>query len=70
MKAENKKILESLAKTCHNSGILPIFLGILIIFIGTVNMSSYVIAVGLFIFIVGYSYLKISQKLKKIISSE
>ena len=68
MNDNNIKELKNLSKACHNSGILPIFLGILIIFIGGVNRSTYTIAVGLMVFIVGYAFVKIAAKINKNIS--
>jgi len=70
MKDENKKALENLSKTAHWSGILPIFLGILIGFIGVIQGDVTDIVIGLFVLIVGYSYVKIAQKLNNILSSE
>ena len=63
MTDENKKALENLSKTCKRSGILPIFLGILVMFIALINQDTPTGAVGLFVFIVGYSYIKISKKI-------
>ena len=63
MTDENIKALENLSKTCKRSGILPIWLGILVMFIGLINQDTQIGSVGLFIFIVGYSYIKISAKI-------
>lgn len=65
MKDKNLKDLQNLSKVCHRSGILPIFLGVLVVFIGVVNMNPYTLAVGLLIFILGYSYVKIADKINK-----
>jgi len=65
MTDKGTKELQNLATVCRRSGILPIFLGILIMFIGGVNFAAYTFAVGLLIFIVGYSYVKIAQKIEK-----
>ena len=40
MKEENTKTLESLAKTSYRSGILPIFLGLLIGFVGVISFEE------------------------------
>ena len=61
----NVKNLQNLSKVCHRSGILPIFLGILVMFIGGINFSAYTLAVGLLIFIVGYAFVKIADKINK-----
>lgn len=62
------KDLENLSKVCHRSGILPIFLGVLVMFVGAVNIDPYTLAVGLLIFAVGYAFVKIADKIKKNIS--
>ena len=68
MNEESVKDLKNLSKVCRRSGILPIFLGVLIMFIGGINADSYTLAVGLLIFIVGYAFVKIGEKIKKNIS--
>ena len=65
MTDKNIKNLQNLSKVCHRSGILPIFLGVLVMFIGGINIDPYTLAVGLLIFIVGYSYVKIADKINK-----
>ena len=68
MTDENIKNLQNLSKVCHRSGVLPIFLGVLVMFIGGINFDPYTLAVGLLIFIVGYSYVKIADKINKNLS--
>jgi len=70
MKEENLKILEKLSKTAYRSGILPIFLGVLVVFVDTINRDIPHILVGLFIFITGYSYVKVATKIDKVIDDE
>ncbi|MGE0268787.1 MAG: hypothetical protein AB7S78_10080 [Candidatus Omnitrophota bacterium] len=70
MKDENQKELKNLSKTAYRSGILPVFLGVLIAFVGVINKDIFDSAVGLFVFIVGYSFVKISSKLKAILIKE
>ncbi len=70
MKEENQKDLENLSKTAYRSGVLPIFLGVLVLFIGVINKDMFEGAAGLFIFIVGYSFVKISSKINTIIQRE
>lgn len=65
MNDENIKNLQNLSKVCHRSGILPIFLGVLVVFIGAVNKNYDTITVGLLIFILGYAFVKIADKIKK-----
>jgi len=61
----NIKELRGLSKVCRRSGILPIFLGVLVVFIGGINMDPYTLAVGLLIFTVGYAFVKIADKINK-----
>jgi hypothetical protein len=61
----NIKNLQNLSKVCHRSGILPIFLGVLVMFIGGVNFNPNTLAVGLLIFIVGYAFVKIADKINR-----
>lgn len=70
MKDENQKELKNLSKTAYRSGILPVFLGVLILFIGVINKDVFDSAVGIFVFIVGYSFVKISSKLKAVLIKE
>ena len=65
MTDENTKSLQNLSKVCYRSGVLPIFLGVLVVFIGGININPYTMSVGLLIFIVGYSYVKIAGKINK-----
>ena len=70
MKEENLKQLQSLSKTAYRSGILPVFLGLLIAFIGMVNRSTQDILTGIFVFVVGYAFVKIATKVSKITQDE
>ena len=70
MKPENLQELEKLAKTSYNAGLLPIFLGIIVVFVDFINKNYTHVLVGILIFIVGYAYVKISGKIKKIVESE
>lgn len=70
MKQENSKALDNLSRTCYRSGVFILFLGVLIMFIHVVNRDYTQMLVGLLIFITGYGYAKISNKIKKVISSD
>jgi len=70
MKEENSKALENLSKTASRSGILPIFLGILIGFIGIINNNTQDILTGLFVFVVGYAFIKIASKITQVVKDE
>jgi len=70
MKDENLNALETLSKTAYRSGMLPIFLGILIGFIGIINKSTQDILTGLFVFVVGYALIKIAKKISQVVNDE
>ena len=70
MKENSIKSLEGLGKTAYRSGVLPIFLGILISFIGVINSNPKDILIGLFVFVVGYSFVNIGRKIRSILMSE
>jgi len=61
----NVDSLARLSKVCYRSGILPVFLGILVGFVGVINKDSQTIVVGLFVFIVGYALIKISSHIRR-----
>lgn len=62
---DNKKAISNLAQTCIRSGILPVVLGLCIIFVGVVEADYKDMIIGIFMFIVGYSFYKIGNKIKK-----
>jgi len=70
MKQESIKSLESLSLYCHIGGIITIFIGILVVFMNVVNGDFRHIQVGLFIFITGYAFVKISTQLADILVTE
>lgn len=70
MKPENIKILESLSLFCHVSGIITVFLGIIVILMDLANNDFGHIQVGFFILITGYAFVKISSQLSKVLFSE
>ena len=63
MKLENMQELEKLGLFCYYCGIIPIFLGILVIFVDLLNENIPHIIVGIFMFISGYAFVKISTKI-------
>jgi len=65
MNDQNIENLKSLSMVCHRSGILPIFLGILVAFIGVINSDPYTSSVGLLILSLGYAFVKISDKIDR-----
>ena len=70
MQEQHVKSLENLSFFCHFCGLLPTFLGILIIFIDVINEAFDHVPTGLFMFITGYAQVKISEKLDAILKRE
>jgi len=70
MEPDHFRSLESLSFYCHFCGVLPTFLGILIIFIDVVNQAYDHLPVGLFMFTTGYAQVKISEKIDTILRVE
>jgi uncharacterized membrane protein HdeD (DUF308 family) len=70
MKQENTKSLENLGRTAYRSGVLPIFLGVLIMFVAVMNSDAATFSVGLFVFVVGYAFVNIGRKIRKVLQAE
>lgn len=70
MRPENIKTLESLSLFCHVSGIITVFLGIIVILMDLANNDFDHIQVGFFILITGYAFVKISSRLSAMLFSE
>jgi uncharacterized membrane protein HdeD (DUF308 family) len=70
MKPENIKILESLSLFCHVSGIITVFLGVIIILMDLANNDFSHIQVGFFVLVTGYALVKISSQLSAVLYSE
>ncbi|MBF0522809.1 MAG: hypothetical protein HQL24_07120 [Candidatus Omnitrophica bacterium] len=70
MKESNVQDLTNLSKTCYRSGILPIFLGLLVIFVDIIFKQVAEIPAGLLVFVLGYVLVKIAQKINKVLESE
>jgi len=70
MKEKNVKTLESLSLFCHLSGIITVFLGIIIILMDLANNDFTHIQIGFFVLVTGYAFVKISSKLSMILYSE
>jgi len=68
----NKNIVEMdrLSLFCHICGLFTIFLGMLVIFIDFLNEDFQHIQVGIFIFVTGYAFVKISTKISNILFEE
>lgn len=70
MKMYNVRALESLSLFCHVCGLISILIGITVIAMDVMNKDFNKIQTGIFIFITGYSFTKISAKLSVIILDE
>jgi len=70
MKMQNIRDMENLSLYTHFSGLITIFLGILVIMIDLINKDFGHIQVGIFILITGYAFFKISQKIAHVLKSE
>lgn len=70
MKDVNIKVLENLSLFCHISGIITVYLGILVIFLDLFDKDFAHIQIGIFILVTGYAFVKISTKLSIVLSIE
>ena len=62
--------LEQLSLYCFFCGLLPTFLGVLMVFMDVVTQAYEHMLIGIFIFITGYSQVKISERLDSILNAE
>ena len=70
MKEQNVKTLENLNLFCHFSGVITVFLGIIVILIDLSNKDFEHIQVGFFILAVGYAFVKIAAKILRVVCDE
>ena len=70
MKFESTKSLEYLSLYGHISGLITIFLGIIVIGMDLLNRDFHHVQVGIFICVVGYAFVKIAEKSETILLSE
>ena len=70
MRLEHYKSLENLSLFCHFSGLINIFLGLVVSFIKLIEEGFAGIPMGLFMFAMGYALTKISSKISGIILIE
>lgn len=70
MKRKNVRTLENLSLFCHFSGIITVFLGIIVILLDLNNKDYGHVQIGFFVFIVGYAFVKISQKISRVLCDE
>lgn len=70
MKRKNVRTLENLSLFCHFSGIITLFLGIIVILLDLNKKDYGHIQIGFFVFTVGYAFVKISQKISNVMCDE
>lgn len=70
MKEENIKALHNLSTTAYRSGFLPVFLGLLVVFLSVIYGKIGEAPIGILIFFLGYSFIKISQKINSVLDAE
>ena len=70
MKYQNIKILENLSLFCHFSGIITVFLGIVVILMDLSNKDFEHIQIGFFVLVTGYAFVKISSKISGVVCDE
>lgn len=70
MQFKNIKTLENLSLFCHFSGIITVFLGIIVILMDLSNKDFAHIQIGFFVLAAGYAFVKISSKISNVICSE
>jgi len=70
MNQKNIKTLENLSLFCHFSGIITVFLGIIIILLDLSNKDFGHIQIGFFVLAAGYSFTKISSTISRVMRDE
>ena len=70
MKLKNVKTLDNLNLFCHFSGVITVFLGILVILMDLSNRNFTHIQIGFFILAVGYAFVKIALKISRVVCDE
>ena len=70
MQHKNIKTLENLSLFCHFSGIITVFLGIIVIFMDLSNKDFAHIQIGFFVLATGYAFVKISSKISRVLCNE
>jgi len=70
MKAENINALENLSAFCHFTGLISVFIGIVLAFMNLLSGTVQNIPIGIYIFFSGYGLVKIASKLSDIVQSE
>ena len=70
MERRNYQVVERLSSYCFFCGVIPLFLGILVICIDIIYGEFDHILIGIFISITGYAQVKISSKLDMVLKEE
>ncbi|MBN1870459.1 MAG: hypothetical protein JW847_07800 [Candidatus Omnitrophica bacterium] len=70
MRSKNVKTLENLSLFCHFSGIITVFLGIVVVLLDLNNKDYGHIQIGFFVLTVGYAFVKIASKVMRVVCEE
>lgn len=70
MKPQNIQAFQRLSAFCRYSGIMSIFLGMLVVFLDVVNKDWIHMQVGLFIFASGYALFRTGKRISAILFDE
>ena len=70
MKRASVNVLENLSLFCHISGVITVFLGIVIILMDLLNKDFLHIQIGFFVLATGYAFVKVSFKLSTVLYNE
>ena len=70
MQKENIKVLENLSLYSHFGGVFSVFIGLIVVFVDFLNGDFGHIQIGIYIFVSGYAFVKISQRLTQVLINE
>jgi len=70
MQKENVKVMENLSLYSHFGGMFSVFVGLVVVFIDFLNGDFAHIQVGIYIFVTGYAFVKVSQRLTQVLIDE
>ena len=70
MQSKNVRILDNLSLFCHFSGMITVFLGIVVVLMDLSNKDFAHIQIGFFVLAVGYAFVKISAKITRVVCDE
>ena len=70
MRVRNIRLLDNLNTYASLAGVFNIFIGLLIVFLDVMNEDWTHIQVGIYVFITGYAFVKVSQKIGFVVLDE